>query len=126
MEIVLQSVLLALVLAFLAVIINFLRKGTLTLKYSLIWIAACIALIVFLLIPVVPEKLAALMGIEVASNFVFLLEGIFVLIILISLTLIVSKQNSRIVRLIQATAILEKRIRQLENKQEGNLTDFEY
>ncbi len=118
MELILQLVLLGLVLIFLAVIINFLRKGTLTLKYSLIWIAACFALLIFLLIPQLPKALAILIGIKVSSNLIFMLEAIFVLIILISLTLIVSKQNSRIVKLIQNAAIMESRIRKLENKLE--------
>ncbi len=118
MELILQLVLLGLVLIFLAVIINFLRKGTLTLKYSLIWIAACFALLIFLLIPQLPKALASLIGIKVSSNLIFMLEAIFVLIILISLTLIVSKQNSRIVKLIQNAAIMESRIRKLENKLE--------
>lgn len=116
MELILQLVLLGLVLIFLAVIINFLRKGTLTLKYSLIWIAACFALLIFLLIPQLPKALASLIGIKVSSNLIFMLEAIFVLIILISLTLIVSKQNSRIVKLIQNAAIMESRIRKLEKK----------
>ena len=115
MELVLHLVLLALVLIFLISIFNFLRKGTLTLKYSLIWIAACFVLLLLLLIPGLPQHLADIIGIEVSSNFVFMLEGIFVLIILISLTLIVSKQNTRIVRLVQITATLEERIRKLEN-----------
>ena len=57
-----------------------------------------------------------IVGVEVASNFVFLVEGIFVLVLLISLTLIVSKQRKQIVRLTQRMAILERRLRELEEK----------
>lgn len=118
MSLTLQLFLLALIIVLLGVIIHLLRSGALTLKYSLVWLAACVVLFIMVLIPSVPQALAHLIGIEVASNLVFLLEGIFVLIILISLTIIVSKQNARVVRLVQTVAVLERRIRDLEESEE--------
>lgn len=118
MSLTLQLFLLALIIVLLGVIIHLLRSGSLTLKYSLVWLAACVVLFIMVLIPSVPQALAHLIGIEVASNLVFLLEGIFVLIILISLTIIVSKQNARVVRLVQTVAVLERRIRDLEESEE--------
>jgi type II secretory pathway component PulJ len=46
----------------------------------------------------------------------------FVVIILLSLTSIVSKQNERIKTLVQANTLLEKRIRELEEPG-GNATE---
>ena len=118
MGIALQVFLTVTVLIFMLVIVNYLRKGTLTFQYSLIWFVLAFALVVCILFPHILISLSHLVGVEVASNFVFLVEGIFVLVLLISLTLIVSKQRKQIVRLTQRMAIIEKRLRALEEKEQ--------
>jgi hypothetical protein len=89
----------------------------LTFQYSLIWFVLGFALVLCILFPDILINLSHVVGVEVASNFVFLVEGIFVLVLLISLTLIVSKQRKQIVRLTQRMAIIEKRLRALEDKE---------
>ena len=116
MSLALQIVLLVLVFIFLLAIIHLLRKGKLSLKYSLIWIFSSIILLIMIIFPQLSIQVSKWIGVEVPSNFIFMLEGIFVLVILISLTLIVSNQTSRLTRLTQAVAILERRIRDLEEK----------
>ena len=118
MGIALQVFLTVTVLIFMLVIVNYLRKGTLTFQYSLIWFVLAFALLVCILFPNILISLSHLVGVEVASNFVFLVEGIFVLVLLISLTLIVSKQRKQMVRLTQRMAIIEKRLRALEEKEQ--------
>ena len=118
MGIALQVFLTVTVLIFMLVIVNYLRKGTLTFQYSLIWFVLAFALLVCILFPNILISLSHLVGVEVASNFVFLVEGIFVLVLLMSLTLIVSKQRKQIVRLTQRMAIIEKRLRALEEKEQ--------
>lgn len=116
MSVALQVFLFAVVVAFLLVIVNYLRKGKLTFQYSLIWFVLSFTLMVCILFPNVLIDASHIVGVEVASNFVFLVEGIFVLVLLISLTLIVSKQRKQIVRLTQCVAILEQRLRALEEQ----------
>jgi len=60
--------------------------------------------------------IAGLLGFELASNALFSLLLGFVIVILLSLTAIVSRQSERIKTLVQTTALLEKRIRELEEK----------
>lgn len=120
MSLALQIVLLVLVFIFLLAIIHLLRKGKLSLKYSLIWIFSSIILLIMIIFPQLSIQVSKWIGVEVPSNFIFMLEGIFVLVILISLTLIVSNQTSRLTRLTQAVAILERRIRDLEEKNAGS------
>ncbi|WP_270740060.1 DUF2304 domain-containing protein [Massilioclostridium coli] len=120
MSLALQIVLLVLVVIFLLAIIHLLRKGKLSLKYSLIWIFSSIILLIMIIFPQLSIQVSKWIGVEVPSNFIFMLEGIFVLVILISLTLIVSNQTSRLTRLTQAVAILERRIRDLEEKNTGS------
>lgn len=116
MSFALQIVLLVLVFIFLLVIVHLLRKGKLSLKYSLIWIFSSIILLIMIIFPQLSIQVSKWVGVEVPSNFIFMIEGVFVLIILISLTLIVSNQTSRLTRLTQTIAILERRIRDLEEK----------
>ena len=120
MSLALQIVLLVLVVISLLAIIHLLRKGKLSLKYSLIWIFSSIILLIMIIFPQLSIQVSKWIGVEAPSNFIFMLEGIFVLVILISLTLIVSNQTSRLTRLTQAVAILERRIRDLEEKNTGS------
>ena len=113
----LQIFLFVVVCVFLLVIVNYLRNGKLTFQYSLIWFVLAFALMVYIIFPDILINASHIIGVEVASNFVFLVEGIFVLVLLISLTLIVSKQRKQIVRLTQRMAIMERRLRELEEKQ---------
>jgi len=112
----LQIFLFAVIFVFFLVIVNYLRNGKLTFQYSLIWFVAGVALLICVLFPNLLIAISHIIGVEVASNFVFLVEGVFVLVILISLTLIVSKQRKQIVRLTQRMALMEKRLRELEEK----------
>ena len=92
------------------------EDGKLTFQYSLIWFVLGFGLMLCIIFPNILIDASHIVGVEVASNFVFLVEGIFVLVLLISLTLIVSKQRKQIVRLTQRMAILERRLRELEEK----------
>ena len=116
MELSLQITLTVVVVLFLLMIVNDLRRGKLIFQYSLIWFVLAFALLLCIIFPQIPISLAAFVGVEVPSNFVFLVEGVFVLVILVSLTAIVSKQRMQIIRLTQQLAILERRVRELENK----------
>lgn len=66
-----------------------------------------------------PEALnmvIALIGIENNMNGLFILLIAFVIIILMSITLIASKQSEKINSLTQTITMLEKRIRELEDE----------
>ncbi len=58
--------------------------------------------------------MAYFFGLKTPVNFIYVVEGAFVLCILLICTVIMSHMNSRIVRLIQVQGILEKRVRDLE------------
>lgn len=104
------------VLIYLAVIVQLLRKKKLNLRYTLIWIFAAAALLFMAIFPNVIVSITHLLGINLPSNFIFIVEGIFVLVILLSLTSIVSHLSNRILKLIQTQALLEKRVRDLESR----------
>lgn len=88
------------------------------LKYSLIWLASAGVMFLMLLFPPIMGWICKLLEIQSPANGVFLLQGMFALLILVSLSSIVSVQSERIRRLVQVQALLEKRVRELEEKQE--------
>lgn len=103
------------VLLYFIVLFYMLKKGRLILKYALLWIAGGLALVIFLLWPEVLYKTSDLIGVSNPVNAVFLLFAGISLLLLLSLTSIVSQFSQTNRRLIQSMAILEKRIRELED-----------
>ncbi len=102
------------IVIYFATLFYFLKKGRLILKYTLLWIFGGIVLMVIDLFPELILAFSKFIGIKLASNAIFLLAIFIIVILLISLTSIVSVQNEKIKKLIQHLAILEKRIRELE------------
>ena len=101
-------------LIFLVVILNMLKKKKLNLKYTLTWLFAAFALLVVDCFPQIIEGIMNLVGVASPVSMVFVLEALFVLVILLSLTAIVSHLTERVYRLTQTIAIMEKKIRELE------------
>lgn len=102
---------------YLAIIINMLRKKNLNLKYTLIWLVSALLMLIIAVFPEIIYELASLVGVIDPVNVVFVIEAMFVLLILLSLTAIVSHLNAKSRRLIQAVALLEKRVRELEKQE---------
>jgi len=113
---VLQIVFIAGVLCFFGLIIFFLRKNALSFKYSLLWLFSTSVMLIVSIFPDILMFTANILGFQLISNAVFSLLLGFVIVILLSLTSIVSKQTERIKTLVQTIALLEKRIRELEGK----------
>ena len=111
---ILQFSFIAGVFCFFGLILLFLRKKALSLKYSLLWLFSAFIMLIISIFPSVSLFIAKTLGFELASNAVFSLLLSFVILISLSLTSIVSKQNEKIKTLVQVNALLEKRIRELE------------
>ena len=106
------------VVVFFALILLFLRRKAFSLKYALLWMAAATVMLVFGVFPQVLLRLAHALGFEVASNALFTLLLGFVIVILLQQTAIVSRQTEKIKTLAQTTALLEKRVRELEEEKD--------
>ena len=114
-------------------VIHFVKKKTLALKYTLLWIFAGLAMGVLVVFPQGLELFVRAVGIETPTYGLFLTGIFFLILISMSLTAIVSRQTERIKDLAQANAILEKRVRELEmnvqnwDKKRGlNVESFNY
>lgn len=97
------------------IVFGLLKKKTLNLKYTLLWLASGIIMLALAVFPQILAWFAVLVGIYEPTNALFAFMFFCVIIILMSITAIVSKLNEKIKRLIQSVALLEKRVRELED-----------
>lgn len=100
------------------VIFWLLKHGKFALSYSLLWLFSGCIMALFVIFPNMLEYMARCLGIEVASNGLFAMSIFLIIIILTSMTVIVSKLSSDLRKLVQNCAIMEKRLRYLEAKNE--------
>lgn len=97
-----------------ALIFLFIKKKTLSLKYTFMWLIGGIVMVIFTVFPDLFIFLIKKSGVTSVMNGLFALCIFFVMIILMSLTSIVSKQADTIRKLTQDNALLEERIRNIE------------
>lgn len=100
----------------LLIIFVLLKKGKMTVKYSLLWLGLAVVLVIFAICPYVVYVLRDLLDVEMPVNLVFMLMFCFVLVVLISLSIAVSQLAEKCKHLTQENALLEKRVRELEKK----------
>jgi hypothetical protein len=103
------------ILAFFLIIFLMLRKKNLNLKYTLLWIFAALIMLIVSIYPSVIYSISKIIGIETPVNTVFVIGGIFSLLLILSITVIVSHFNNRIRKLSQTIALLDYKLRKLEN-----------
>ena len=116
MSVTLQLELLLGSVCLLAVIFYMLKKNLLSVKYSLLWLFFAAALILFAAVPYVVYVLRDILNIEIPVNLVFVLLFCFVLLVLLSVSVAISQLADKCKRLTQANALLEKRVRDLEEQ----------
>ena len=102
--------------AFLLFILYLMKKGKLEVKYSIIWLAFSLCMIIFACFPYTVLVLNDIAGVIDPVNFIFFTQIIFILLILLSVSAVISGFSKKIKQLAQANAILEKRVRELEEK----------
>lgn len=112
----LQMVMLMAVGAYFLVVLQLLKRKTLNLKYTLLWLASGAVMLMLAVFPKILSWFAVLVGIYNPTNALFAFMFFCVIIILMSITAIVSKMNEKCKRLIQSLALLEKRVRELEDE----------
>lgn len=105
------------VICYFILILYYLKKRMLELKYTLIWLAAGIIMGVMIFSPELLVMFVRLLGIESNMNGLYVLCIAFIIAILMTLTSIVSRQALKIRILIQEISMMEKRIRELEEKE---------
>lgn len=97
------------------VVLELVRRKHLREKYALIWLFTSLGLIVLSFSGKFLDQISALVGIAYPPTLVFLIGSLFLLLLTLSLSVIVSHQTTRIIKLVQEIGLLEERIRKLES-----------
>lgn len=106
--------LIAAVIIYFIVILYFLKQRALNLKYTLLWLVSGFVMGLLVVIPELLVAIIRIFGIQDNMNGLFIFMIGFIILILLSLTSIASRQNGKIRTLTQEMAILDKRVRELE------------
>ncbi len=109
----LRITLIIVVISYFIVILYFLKQKALNLKYTLLWLVGAV-MGILVVVPELLTRTIRLFGIQDNMNGLFLFCIGFIVLILLSLTSIASRQNRKLRTLIQELAILDKRVRDLE------------
>ena len=104
------------VICYFVLILYYLKKRMLELKYTLIWLFAGVVMGVMIFFPELLVVFVKMLGIESNMNGLYVLSFAFTIAILMTLTSIVSRQTMKIKILIQELSMMEKRIRELEEQ----------
>ena len=103
------------VICYFILILYYLKKRMLELKYTLIWLFAGLVMGIMIFFPELLVHFVRLLGIESNMNGLYVLCFAFIIAILMTLTSIVSRQTMKIKILIQELSMMEKRMRELES-----------
>ena len=97
------------ILFLIVLILHYVKKEKILIKYSLVWLLPCIVLLVFVLVPGFLTWTTNILGFQTASNMILTLLVGLLFIITIALTVIVSTQKEQIRLLIQEVSILKEK-----------------
>ena len=109
-----QIVMLIALAIYTAVLVLLLRKKRLALRYTLLWIFSDVLMLILAVFPGLLPRFAGLEGIYDHTNALFATVIFCLILILMSLTSAVSGMSENVKKLAQSNALLEKRVRELE------------
>lgn len=112
----LKILLLIFAILFIFLIIRILRSGKIPVKYSLVWLAALLVILLVALFPNFVTKITHLLGFQTISNMIIGIFLTLLLIITLVLTTIVSRQKQQITSLIQEVSLLKESINVKKSK----------
>ena len=110
----LRLVLLIAVAVYFLLILLLLKKRSINLKYTLLWLFTGLIMLILLIWPQILVSFISLIGILTPINGLFLVLIAFLMILVMALTSIVSKQSNRIKELTQCIGLMDHRLRKIE------------
>lgn len=119
----LSAVLMLGILFYFWILCRLLKMKVLELKYTLLWMLTGAGLAILAVFPDITYTLSAFIGVKMPVNAMFLLMVAFLFFIVLSITVIVSRQSERIKRMAQKMALLEKRVRDTEKREKNENRD---
>lgn len=107
-------------LALVLIVLHLIRKRYLREQDSLLWLLCCVIVFVFSLSTELLERTAMLLGVQYAPSLLFLVGIMLCLLLILHITVIVSRLAERVIRLTQELGLvrheLEKRERGTEER----------
>ena len=102
------------IIIYLILILIFLKRRAIELKYTLLWLLAGALMAILVAFPNILPWFVHLLGIADNMNCLFIFCIAFLMMIVMELTSIVSRQTRKIRSLTQSQAILEREIREMQ------------
>ena len=102
---------------FLIIVLRFIRRQQLSVSHSLLWLVLGIAGIAAALIPSWVFALSGLLGFELPVNLIFFVCIFFLIVAVLSISMVASSQADMIRGLVQDVSLLTQRVEMLERKQ---------
>ena len=97
-------------------VLELVRRRRLREKYALLWILTAIVLLVLSVWRDAVSSIATALGVSYGPTVLFAVGALFVLVVLLHYSTVISALTDRTVTLAQKIASLEQRIEQLENR----------
>lgn len=104
-------------LGFLVLVVEFVRRGRLLEQYSVLWILFASGMLVLSLNVRLVDILGQVLQIHYAPSVLFLLGFLFIIVYSFHLTVILSKQSEKLLRLTQELSLLRHQVEELEQRQ---------
>lgn len=95
-----------------ALVIDFIRRGLLKEKYSVLWLAASVVIASLSIKKELLDYLASIFGIAYPPSLLFIVAFIFVLLITLHFSVIISIQHEKNKRIVQELALLREALRE--------------
>ena len=102
---------------FLIIVLRFIRRQHLSVSHSLLWLVLVIAGIAAALIPSWVFALSGLLGFELPVNLIFFVCIFFLIVAVLSISMVASSQADMIRSLVQDVSLLTQRVEMLERQQ---------
>jgi hypothetical protein len=100
------------------VVLELVRRRRLQERYSMLWLATCLALIVIAAVPGLLDRISSAVGIIYPPNALFVAAFGFVLLVLLNFSIAVSRLSEQTSRLAQRLALLEEQVRRSDERKE--------
>lgn len=107
---------------FLIIVLRFIRRQHLSVSHSLLWLVLGIAGIAAALIPSWVFALSGLLGFELPVNLIFFVCIFFLIVAVLSISMVASSQADMIRGLVQDVSLLTQRVEMLEEKHSAAAT----
>lgn len=100
-------------LGLIAFIVEAIRRNQLKERYAILWLSASIALLVLAVHRRLLDSIAIALGVHYGTSLLFFVAFLFLLVIVLHYSLVISSHRDSIRRLAQSVALLERAIEEL-------------